>query len=350
MRTVYSRNVFLDSEINAIGNGQTTRIQFPTSTFNVNPGQYMKLVLTSFTMRRNWYNINPHNSIFYVFQPAVGYTQVEIINGTYDDFGTSVNAATPAGGHPADLVSAIFDGLNNAGFTPTEVSYNTNTRKFTIDMTGVVGFPLNAYFVAFQVKSEPKLSAVLNNANITDNGYFQDVSEILGCKKTSDNFPVDAPTNAFGTTVGQNEHVSPFVGALNSIETIFIRTGLQTNNYQTFSFERNLPNQAGLTATNIFARIPLRRSHFDPTFEIIDFEDTGAELFTILLQQTQLSDMLLTVTDHSGRPLPQVSDGQNLDGNLSFKLSFRWEIIEQESPQGEQPVQLPARKNMQIIM
>jgi len=342
MRTTYFRNIYLDSEINSIGNGQVSRIQFPSSAFNIRPQQMMKLVLTSFEMRRNWYSVNATNNKFYLYRPsaAVGsqYTQISITPGSYRSFsGTPATTPAPVGSLAKAIEDAILAALGGAPV----VSWDEVSRKFSIQLP--VGVPADSYLVCFQVKQNP------NNpepANIDEGGYFNDSAELLGAKPTRDNFTV--PVNAFGVgSVGLNPMITPYVGSLNTIETIFLRTSLQTNNYQSYGFERNLPNQNGLTPTTIFARIPLSRAHYDDTFEIIQFEDTN-DLFSILLQQTQLSDMLFTITDHAGRPLQEVAVGQADDGNLSFKMSFRWEVVEQDTPQGEYRIKPPPLRNQSV--
>ena len=337
MRTTYFRNVYLDSEINAIGDGQVSRIQFPSSAFSIRPGQMMKMVLTSFEMRRNWYSINATNNTFYFYDSgaAVGsqYTEIKIIPGSYRSFGTA--SPSPVG----SLALAIQAAIVAAGLGAATVGWDDVSRKFEIVMP--VGTPAAGYFVCFQVKQQPDNP---EPANISDTGYFNDSAEILGGKPTRDNWVT--PINAMAG-VGAGIHLSPYVGALNSIETIFLRSSLQTNNYQSYGFERNLPNQSGLTPTTIFARIPLSRAYYNNELEIIQFEDTN-DLFSILLQQTQLSDMLFEITDHAGRRLQEVSQGQANDGNLAFKLSFRWEVVEQETPQGEYRIKPPPLQNSRI--
>jgi len=341
MRTTYFRNVYLDSEINAIGNGQVSRIQFPSTAFSIRPGQMMKMVLTSFEMRRNWYSLNATNNKLYLFAPSAApgsqYTEITVIPGSYRSFsGNPAVSPAPVG----SLAKAIETALQVALGGAPVVAWDEVSRKFEITLPATV--PVDSYLVCFQVKQTP---ANPEPANISDSGYFNDSAEILGTKPTRDGYTV--PVNAFGITVGVGPHFSPYVGSLNTIETIFLRSSLQTNNYQSYGFERNLPNQSGLTPTTIFARIPLSRAYYNDEFEIIQFEDTN-DLFSILLQQTQLSDMLFEITDHAGRRLQEVSVGQANDGNLAFKLSFRWEVVEQETPQGEYRIKPPPLQNQRI--
>ena len=337
MRTTFFRNVYIDSEINAIGSGQASRIQFPSTNFSIKPNQMMKLVLTTFEMRRNWYSVNSTNNTFYLYNhPNPGdYTEINIPPGSYRSF-SGIPTTTPA--PVGSLAEAIGTAISAIPGVTATVTWSDVTRKFSIVLAGASA---TAYFVCFQVKQNPPAPT-----GVDDHGYFNDSAEILGAKPTRDNWGT-TPRNAFGTTVGNVTHISPYVGALNTIETIFIRTNLQTNNYQSYGFEKNLPNSSGLTASSIFARIPLSRAYYNDEFEIIQFEDPD-EIFTILLQQQQLSEMTFAITDHAGRSLAEVNEGQALDGNLSFKLSFRWEVVEQETPQGEYRIRPPPLQNVKI--
>ena len=84
MKVKYSRNIFIDSEINTIGNGQKAKVNLPASSFSIGPHEDMRLVLSSFEMRRNWYSINETNNTFYVYDSANDtYKQARIVPGSY---------------------------------------------------------------------------------------------------------------------------------------------------------------------------------------------------------------------------------------------------------------------------
>lgn len=324
-RVVFSRNIFIDSEINSIGNGLYTRINFPTSNFTIGVRQVMKLTLVSFQMRRNFFSINQTNNTFYLFNyPSTGdYTQFVISPGNYADLD--------------DLKTAIKNAIDAvAALNTSTVAYDPISRKFTITLAGANS---NSYFCSFQVKQGNPPTGV------SEGGYFNDVNEILGGFSTHDGFT--APVNLFGTTVGNVAHTTPFVASLNSLEALYLRIGLPTNNFQTYGFERDLANQSGLTPSAIFARIPLVTSYSDPLAPFITFEDPN-NLFNLILQQTQLSSMTLQLTDDKGRLLPEVYPGQASSGNLSFKVTLRWDIVENDQVEGAFRVPVPQLQNMRI--
>jgi len=326
MKVKYSRNIFIDSEINTIGNGQKTKVNLPPSSFSIGPHEDMRLIMTSFEMRRNWYSVNPSNNTFYSYAPATNtYTEITIAQGSYRLFGTDQTTAD-------SLCQAVFNALTVAGITST-VTWSEVTRKFVLTVTA--GMAAGDYFVCFQVKSGDN-----QPAGVSGSGYFNDVHEILGCRPTRSPPNVGAgllPVNAFRSSVGLVAHTSPYVGALNSLEAVYIRTNLQTNNYQTYGFERSLPDQQGVTPTQIFARIPLTLAYYDDQKEFISFEDTN-DLFTIILGNKQLDTVTFRITDDKGRDIQEISPGMAEDGMLSFKLVYRWEIIVDDTEHIKRPL------------
>lgn len=338
MITKFQRNVFIDSEINSVGNGQVSKINFPPSAFNVAPKEQMKMTLTSFEMRRNWYPVNPTNNTFYWYDPtaalATQYIPIVVLQGNYDSFADAPLTV-------ASLLGAILAAINLVpALAGTTATYSEVSRKYTFVIPA--GLPAGSGFVAFQVKQLNQLPTGITS--ITPNGFFNDSAELLGGYPTRDNFGAE-PLDLFsglalnaGVVPAVNQ-ISPFVTALNTLEAIYIRTNLHSGNYQTYGFEKDLPNQQGLTPTQIFARIPLSRAYFDPQFEFISFEDPNA-LFSMFLQQTQLSQVFFTITDDKGRLIQEVAVGQAAAGNLSFKMSFAWEVLVDELPPDEKRLKL----------
>jgi len=86
-------------------------------------------------------------------------------------------------------------------------------------------------------------------------------------------------------------------------------------------------------------RISLSRAYFDTQHEFISFEDPN-DLFSMYLSQTQLSQVYFSITDDKGRLIEEVADGQSAAGNLSFKMSFKYDVLVDEVPPNDQPLQL----------
>ena len=310
METAYTKNIFLDSSINTEGSdGRLARWICPSDGFSVANNQYIKMTLNSFSMRRNWYNINTSNNTFYSQDGAGIYTEYIIQQGNYTNF--------------TDLTLAIQDAVQ-VSHPLALVSWDPTSRKFEFNMTLAVTFGALEKFVGFIVKSTPGGPPT----GVSPNGFFNDAFEILGGRPSRD-LP---PTNMFEDlatltpAVGNVKHSSYYVGALNSISELVIRTSLQGGNFQSFGYERNLPASSGLTNTDIIGRIPIDEATWTQQKEFIHFEDRD-DNFSVIVPEKQLSQMVFQVSDHKGRLLPEVNFGQAAEGGLSFRLSLRMSIM-----------------------
>ena len=93
MRGDQSRLLFIDSTVNT--NGDQSRINLPPHPFSAVGNERMSLTLLSMSIRRNWYNINPTNNIFYLYTNSTFY-ECYITPGVYATFGaleTEIQAA-----------------------------------------------------------------------------------------------------------------------------------------------------------------------------------------------------------------------------------------------------------------
>ena len=65
VRGQVSRLIFLDSSVNT--HGDRTRVLLPARAFSASGNEQMSITLQSFSIRRNWYNINPTNNTGFIF-------------------------------------------------------------------------------------------------------------------------------------------------------------------------------------------------------------------------------------------------------------------------------------------
>ena len=311
VRTVYSRNVFIDSEVGTTQRGQDTKITFPANEFRCVGQQMMKLTLTSFEMRKNFYNIaDTINNTFFYYDGAASYTPLTIPQQVYTD-PTQIAAAIQV------LLIALF-----AGSTCT---YDAAARKYTLNLGA--GVPAGAYFVCFQVKNNTPPPP----PGVDQDFYFQDIHEILGCFPTRDNWI--GPVNAFGTSVGAGPHITPFVDSLNSLEALYLTCSLPTNNFQSVNFERNTPIVSqDLIPSQMLARIPLGQAYYVAETPFITFEDPNGIFSLTMDGLKQLGTVTFSLKDDKGREIWQVAPQQAQAGLLGYKMSMRFEILEQDTP------------------
>jgi hypothetical protein len=327
MKVRESKLMYIDSEINTVGNQGKAKIIVPNHQFTVYGSEQMRLTLISFEMRRSWYNINQSNNEFYLYSDAGSvFFPVVIAPGLYTKFdGGTYTAGAKGLGHAIKdaldiTVTAMTVALSNT-VTVTDVDYNENLRTFSFTMGGA-GLPADLEVVCFHCKTgaiPPGVSAA---------GFFNDSYEILGAIPTRD---VTQIVPAFTKDGSSDTFESPLPASLNSLEAIYLRCNLQTSNYQTNGFSRNTPDRNTMTETNILARIPLSRACFDPIFEFVQFEDSN-DLFQLHLRQKTLDALSLEVTDDKGRLLAEVDPRQADLGLMSFKCTLRWDALYNYQP------------------
>lgn len=312
------RNIFLDSEQSHTA-GDLVKIYLPNDAFSTRHNETMKISLSTFEMQKKFYNINSYNNTFYALAGAT-YTEIKIAEGDYFQFGDTHSVA-------GSLCEAIYNAISTAIAAPQSVSYNINTRKLSIDMSGVSQagkWDATAYFVSFQIP--PSRQGTLPT-NVTANGYFNDSYEILGAKPTKYNSPI---VEAFSEN--SRTFTSFYPASLYTIESIHLTTSLQTNNYQSPSLDAD-SKATRLIPTQVLARIPIDMGKMfegnkQDVPSIIKFEDTGATLYSMTLQQNEIDVLNFRLVDAKGREIDQVSNNQYANGALSYKLVLKWEAID----------------------
>lgn len=296
----YERNVFVDTQLSTSGGqGQLVPIAFPPMPFSIKQGQVQKLTLSSFQMVKNWYNINQSNNTFYDSIAGVITNEYIIPPGDY----TMTQLATAL----ASVISAIHAGAL-VGFTPT-------TRHFDIDMTATA-FPATGFFVFFHDRSG------VVPLNVSQGGFFNDSCEVMGAIPSRTGI-LNGLVDATGApAVGPVIHHSPYFAHRTTINSLYIRTNRQTNNFAVPSFEKNLPLHTALVNSAIWAKIDIPLETED---EIVSFDDPNG-LFSFWLQDNQLSNLNLTIVDAKGRLLPLATSAQASDGMQSWKATIKWSI------------------------
>ena len=264
MEVIHHKNVFINSETDLDGDGESVHVLFPPDAFSTHDkDELMRLTLNSFTMRRNFYAINSHNNVFY--------------SGAAVGTKTNTYTLTPGDYTAAELATEIGNKVSGS------CVFNSKTRKFTITKT----LTANHFFW-----SDPDL----------------DTHEILG----------GTPDRLFDSNSGS--HVSKFPIQLDSISDVYIRSSLQSSNFMTHKLNNHLGN------SNIFARIPLYNDNSTlADTKVVKFEDSN-DLYSIYIPNHQLNNVRFFITDDKERPLP-VTSAQKLAHNLNFKMTFKFEIL-----------------------
>lgn len=394
MTTVASRNLYIDSEISSGGNQNSFRLTIPPSSFSCKPNQMMKLSLLNWEMRKNWYEVNQTNNVFWIQTSVSGantkYYPVIIPPGSYRSFGTTATAANTVvynsqyGYAASDLCSAlayainktlssihtgnnVFDHKGNlvctvAGYTAntffaaipsTTVTFNAVTRQFAFALPTLAANRTIDKFVFFQCKngvpSGHPMAASISAFNSTyGDPAFQDTHELLGAIPTRDDIAGQSSTTG-GLSGSASSWSSPYVGQLNTLEAVYLRLlSMGTNNFQSPSLDRNVPNNYGLVPTNIFARIPLPGAVYDDVTELLTFTEQGSGTFSCMVDARQLQLLEFSVTDDKGRPIQEVLAGQTASGQLSYKITVKWEVIQFDQSLNTLPPSLDIQKSLAV--
>jgi hypothetical protein len=318
MSIVEQRNLFINSEDPLVGSSLNLSLNLPQGVMTCNEDQSMKLVLNSFTMRKNWYSTNKYNNVFYIVAEKTDNTIVSapvvIPEGSYPDFTTFTTAIEVV--LKTALKAAPFN-VPDATVNET-VSYNTTTQKLTIQFT-----TQSSTFNSFKLVTFTMLgnrSTFLNTIIAGDEiNAFQDCFDHLGgCKHT------DLTTSDYAglkemfssTSVGDTHTFTGyFMASLSTEELVYLRTNLNSTNFQTSGFDTYNDKFPAITNSTILAKIPIK--------DIIHYEDNGDKLFSINLLGKKISSLRLFITDSYGRLLPEVSQEQVKCSGISFACSLK---------------------------
>ena len=288
MEVVSSKNVFVNSESARTGDGQNLHLLFPPDAFSTNhKDELMRLTLTSFTMRRNFYSINKYNNVFYKGS-SVGTvdTNTTIYTIEEGDYLLMSNLQTA-------LQEALQTGKKDGQVqqTTTTCAIDNITRKIILTNVSV------------------------SSGEVFWSGSDMDTHEILG----------GTPNELF--VVNSTTATGKFVVQADSISDVYLRTNLQSNNFISKKENNHLGN------IDIFARIPLYGNIGGQDIlaktNVVKWEDSN-DLYSIYIPNHQLSNVVFHLTDDKMRPLP-MSDAQAAAHNINFKLTFRFDIMRRKN-------------------
>ena len=330
MRGQVSRLIFIDSSVNT--HGDRTRVLLPPRSFTASGKEQISLTLQSFSMRRNWYNINPTNCIGYVFADNVHY-EFTIVPGTYStftDLATAIQAALSA------CISA--NAALGVILSAAACTYSATSRLFSITFTKQTGHHSKDIEIrCFAIKGPPP-------PGISLQGGFNDLFEILGAR------PIRSATAAgnslrvlAGTSANQEVLQSVFPASLNTLDAIYVHLPtLETGNFMSTGHEAHIEDSFRLVESSIFAKIPFDDSTFSEVHEVIQFEDTGGDAFQSMLTRKSLENLDIRVTDAKGRSLANIDPSQSDLGLMAFKMAIRFDIfVPPEPPEPSHGVPVP---------
>ena len=317
MRGQLSKLIWIDSSVNT--HGDRTKVLVPSRPFSAQGNERMGLTLVSFAMRRNWYNVNPTNNTAYIYVGG-SYYEFAITPGVYATFVSLATAIQNA------LNETIIASIAAGPFeiTSAVAAYNATTRLFTITFTMAAG--QNATVV--QIRTLAIKGGALP-VGVGMQGGFSDVHELLGAKA------MKSTTDDFNSMTQQFTNVcrSKYPCSLNSLDAIYVHlTTLETGNFMSTGHEVHISDSLRLVESSLFARIPFDDSSFTEAHEVIQFVDSGGDMFQSMLSRKNLENLDIRVTDARGRSLANMDPSQADEGLMAFKMCLRWDLFISPAP------------------
>ncbi len=359
MKLVEERNFFVDTERVIMGNCLDTFISLPQNLMRCEPNQNMRVTLGSFSMRRNFYNVNYNNNKLYFVTEAAGVfdssAQIVIDEGDYRNYNdpnegichaweTAIDTALASLGVPAGNCNCVYTRID---------------RKLQIDFVTTGGAFDNIKMVCFtmpnfRAEAGTMLYSIIGN---DFEAAFQDTHVLLGgCPHTNQGASTYAElveciplTRTAGPPVSYNGK-SIYNANLSTEQNIYMRTDLNNTAFQTSSFDVSsiYPN---VVTSNILAKIPYvnpykaeigedqgtppdpnntRTYNCEQDTPVIRYTDNGANLFSLLLTSKGVAQMRLFLTDAYGRRLPEISAEQLKCNGIHFTCSLKIQIYESD--------------------
>ena len=283
-----SKILFLDSRAGHQLNHKS-RINFPTESFSAQGNELIRLTLLEFNMKRTFYNINSTNNKFFILNSANNAEiEVEIPQGNY--------------GSGSVLASTLQ--LNSNISTCT---FDTKTERLTIGLSNTLGS--ESYLFSKKIKGTAD---------------YYDTHEILGGLPTTESGTSNI-VNMFGLT--SLTQVSRYPIQLQTINTILLKTNLQTSNFQN-RLKLADKDVANVVNSQIFASIPVPELSSAKNIKFIDSNNT----FEMYLQTKHLNSIDFDVETVYGDTIPAIDEQQYSSGNLHYSIVIKYEILQPETP------------------
>lgn len=390
-KLIATRNFFINTDDARNGDGRSARYNLPQGLMMCNENQTMRVTLNSFNMRQGWYRINRYNNVFYVAGitsgDVIGSVRIVLDEGDYHAFDSNqvpVDLLELALLSRTSLKHQIWYQLTQAtqptpplfatGFLDMNVVFDNLTKIYSIDLAAefteappapnyteikIVSFYITDYNAA---EASDVITDIVGDRSAD---VFQNNFEIVGgCAEIRNVIPgatkADRFTNLQQLYTGTSG--SPFINytfkgdfkaTLQSEECIYIRTNLQSSNFQTTGFDTGGAKVPEIQPSQILAKIPLNNPVFAVTdtittdaavpptttgrgqtsyqrpYEFLNFTDNGNNIYSLMLDAKKVSFFEIRLTDSYGRPIPEASIEQLRCKALSFSCDLRVDVFQE---------------------
>jgi len=321
---VSSYNIFVDSERDLAPNSRGDNIYLPLQQTPITcaDNQFIRLTLQSFSMYKNFTNVNTNNDTF-------RYTLNQDYSGSGGQNVQSNIALELSNQNYASLYDLAKEfGSVLASKLQTHLNKTATLNLTTIkpaNTTTLAGTTNNIISFEIDITAHSIAQPLVIQFKVADGDIF----ELLGGDRIRD--ATDTTTISItADTSNANKVVitCKYPAQLSTQQNIYLRTNVSNTNIQTESFDAGNSDVVGGDNVMGGSRI-LGKIIIDNEFATFT-SGTQMEYFVNLLQK-QVNTLQLYLTDSHGRSLPFLA-GQTTLGNASFECVVKVDIVQYMTP------------------
>lgn len=323
---VSSYNIFVDSERDLAPNSRGDNIYLPLQQTPITcaDNQFIRLTLQSFSMYKNFTNVNTNNDTF-------RYTLDQDYSGSGGQTGTiNKNVALEL---TNQNYASLYDLAKEFG-TKLASQLQTHLNKTaTLNLTTIK--PANTTTLAGTTNNIISFEIDITAHGITADLVIQfkvadgDIFELLGGDRIRNATDETTPSITADTSnANKVVFTCKYPAQLSTQQNIYLRTNVSNTNIQTESFDAGNSDVVGGDNVMGGSRI-LGKIIIDNEFATFT-SGTQMEYFVNLLQK-QVNTLQLYLTDSHGRSLPFLA-GQTTLGNASFECVVKVDILQYMTP------------------
>jgi hypothetical protein len=316
MEVLSDFNLYCDSQDMQTGKGDDFRVNMGAAGITAGDGQFIRLTLQSFNMYKNFYNVNPNNSLFTISGVITSGTvafsgTANIAAKNYKTIGDVATAfSTVLGTALATLISstAVISAV-----VPDPTLNMDDTTDRLIGFTVTTGVALTSL----------RITCYKGN----DSFALLGVDEIVSPATTS-SFTITGATTSWAVA-------GKYPAQRSTEEHLYLRCDAVNNNLEMAGLSLGLmpTNVSSLLSSDILMKCPIDH-------EFINFNASTGREFIMNLPNKSVNSLHFYITDSKGRPLGRAlgsesatgSGQQTSIGNYNCSFVVKIEIIQAYRP------------------
>jgi hypothetical protein len=317
MEVVSDFNLYCDSQDLQVGKGDDFRVNLGSAGITAGDGQFIKLTLQSFNMYKNFYNVNPNNSLF---------TISGVITSGSVAFSGTANIARKNYKTIGDVATAFASAVSTA--LATLISSTAVVSAIVPDPTLNMD-DTSDRIIGFNITTGVALTSLRITCYKGNDSYLLlGVDEIISPATTS-SFTITGATTSWAVA-------GKYPAQRSTEEHAYLRCDAVNNNLEMAGLSLGVmpTNISSILSSDILAKVVIDH-------EFVNFNTgTGAE-FIMNLPNKTVNSLHFYLTDSKGRPLGRAlgtessttgGSAQTTTGNFNCSFVVKVEIIQAFRP------------------